>query len=457
MTAAWDLAVIGAGPAGMAAATQAAALGLSVVLLDEQPAPGGQIYRAVERNTDPALGPDYRHGAMLAEGLRASAASYRPATRVWQVEDGRLYASTGGRAEAIAWRRLILAVGAMERPVPLPGWTLPGVMTVGAAQILLKNDGMLPADGVWIAGSGPLPLLYAAQVAAAGGRLAGFLDTAPPGRMAAAIRRLPLSATGWRYLAKGIGLLNRLGVPRLAAVSAVEAIGDSRVEAVRFRHAGTLQERPASGLLLHEGVVPQTHMTMALGCAHDWDPAQACFRPRLDGWGRTDLPGVLVAGDAGGIGGARAAEAAGRIAALAAAADLGAISEGERDRLAAPHRRQRAAHLSVRPFLDALYPPPDLGAIADEVTVCRCEGVTAGGLRAAVAQGARGPNQAKTFTRAGMGPCQGRLCGLTATAVIARALDRSPADTGFYRIRPPLKPLTLGELASLPGGLEVDA
>jgi bacterioferritin-associated ferredoxin len=193
-------------------------------------------------------------------------------------------------------------------------------------------------------------------------------------------------------------------------------------------------------------------MTHALGCAHDWDARQQCFRPRSDAFGATDLEAIFVAGDCGGIGGARVAECRGRLVALGAAASLGKLTAAERDRIAQPIRRELRPHDALRGFLDTLYAPrPELLAPPDDVVVCRCEGVTAGRIREAASLGCRGPNQVKSFTRCGMGPCQGRMCGPTVNGTLAEALGLSPAEVGTFRIRPPLKPLRLGELAALAG------
>jgi NADPH-dependent 2,4-dienoyl-CoA reductase/sulfur reductase-like enzyme len=455
----FDLVVVGAGPAGLAAAMEAARLGLSVVVLDEQPAPGGQIWRAVEGaggSLTDALGPDYRAGAARIAAFRASGADYRPQTLVWQVErDGRVMASRAGAASVLQGERVLLALGAIERPVPIPGWTLPGVMTVGAAQILLKTAGALPEEGVWVAGQGPLVWLYGAQVAALGGRVAGVLDTAPPGAWRIAARHLPAMARAWAPIAKGLAwrrAVARAGIPVHRGVTAVEALGEGHIARVRWQSGGGAWcEAPARGLLLHEGVVPNVHATLALGCAHAWDAAQACFRPVLDGFGRSgEALRVLVAGDAGGILGAAAAEAQGRLAALAAAADLGRLTGADAEARAVLPRRVLAREKALRAMLDALLPPrAALAAPADDVVLCRCEGVTAGALRLAVALGAQGPNQAKAFTRAGMGPCQGRSCMLGVVGTIAAARGVPPAEIGPPRVRPPLKPLTLGELATL--------
>lgn len=458
MSGRFDLVVIGGGPAGLAAAVQARSLGLSVAMVDEQAAPGGQIYRAIERaeaeGRAAALGEDYRRGLALAVAFRACGATHFASHQAWQVEaDGRVFATDGTASRLIEGRRVLVAVGAMERPVPIPGWTLPGVMTVGAAQILHKTIGLLPDPGVWIAGSGPLTLHYAAEVVAAGGRIAGLLDTSRVPAVGTVLAHAGGALRGWRYLAQGVGYLAALrmaDVRRVTGVEAVEAVGESRIARVRWRASGQWHEAPATGLLLHEGVIPQTHMTAALGCAHDWDAAQHCFRPRTDGFGATSLEAIFVAGDCGGIGGARVAACQGRLAALGVAASLGRLDAPALERESRPVRAERDAHGAIRGLLDALYPPaPELLAPADDVIACRCEGVTAGRIREAVSLGCRGPNQVKSFTRCGMGPCQGRLCGPTVSGTIAQALGTTPEAVGTLRIRPPLKPLSLGELATL--------
>ncbi len=202
-------------------------------------------------------------------------------------------------------------------------------------------------------------------------------------------------------------------------------------------------------LLVHEGVVPNIHPTMALGCAHDWRDDQLCWVPRLDAWGETSLPGLFVAGDGAGIAGAQAAGWRGEIAAIGVAQRLGRVDDAEATRRATAPRRQLDRALAIRPFLDALFRPrAALFAPSDDTVVCRCEELTARDIRAA-ATGTPGPNQVKAFTRAGMGPCQGRQCGYTVAHLLAAMQKRPVAEIGFYRIRPPLKPVTLGELASL--------
>ena len=218
--------------------------------------------------------------------------------------------------------------------------------------------------------------------------------------------------------------------------------------ASRSAPAAASAPTPADLLLLHDGIIPSVQITRALGCAHAWDDAQRCWKPVTDAWGVTSLANVLAAGDGAGIGGAQAAALSGRVAALHAAHALGRIDAATRDAAAAPLRAARARHLSVRPLLDALYAP--LAPHLDDATiVCRCEEVTAGEVRAAARLGCLGLNQLKAFTRCGMGPCQGRMCGPTVAAVLAEARGCPLRGIEPYRLRFPARPVTVGQLSAL--------
>jgi NADPH-dependent 2,4-dienoyl-CoA reductase/sulfur reductase-like enzyme len=451
-----DFAIVGAGPAGMAAATLAVELGLDTLLLDEQEGPGGQIYRAIDRIEANAsalspLGADYLAGQSLATALRASGARYRPATTVWHIDpDGTLSLTSGGASDAFTVRRILLATGAIERPVPIPGWTLPGVMTVGAAQILLKTADLVPDGRAVLAGQGPLLYLAALQLARAGAPPLALLETTPHENYQAAARRLSGLWEGRRAFGKGLALLlgvRRAGIPVRRGVHGLRALGRTRLERVVWDGG----EIAAEHLFLHEGVIPNTQISLALQLAHEWDEAQLCWRPIIDEWGRTSLPNIAIAGDGAGIAGAEAAVLSGRLAALDAVAALGRLGEAERDRRAGPIRTALARERAIRPFLDALYRPRRsvLAPTEDDTIACRCEEVTVGQIRRAVQLGAPGPNQLKAFTRCGMGPCQGRICGPIVTAVIAEARGVPIAEVGTYRPRAPYKPITVGALARM--------
>ncbi len=451
-----DLVVIGAGPAGMAAAAQAAELGLSVTVLDEQHRAGGQIYRDVDRVAPlrgGILGKDYTDGAILTAGLRHDAIEHISGAVVWAIEDGFDVSYTrDGRGAQIAAKQLLLATGALERPMPLPGWTLPGVMTAGAGQILLKQSGVLARNAVLV-GCGPLLYLIAAQMVRAGTSPTALIETQTPRNMIRAAPHIGGALRGWPYLLKGLGLLAaiiRARVPRFTGATDITITGQERADAVTFTTRGRTHTIGCDTVMLHHGVVPNTQAARSLGVTHSWSAQQDCFVPDLDDWGQGSVAGVFIAGDGGGIGGAKAAEFSGRLSALKVAEDLGSLTRSERDRQAAPLRSARFRELAARPFLDASYPPcAEALAPTDSTVVCRCEEVTAGDIRAYAKLGCIGPNQAKAFGRAGMGPCQGRYCGTTVTALLAAANNQTPDETGYYRIRPPLKPVTLGELAAM--------
>jgi thioredoxin reductase len=457
-----DFAIVGAGPAGMAAAVLAAELGLDTMLIDEADAPGGQIYRAIERAPESSpLGAAYLEGRRLAADLRAGKLRYRPATTVWHIDPaaapggapgGTLALCADSHSETVAARRILVATGAIERPVPIPGWTLPGVMTVGAAQILLKTADFVPEGRAVLAGQGPLLYLTALQLARAGAPPALVLETTPRANYAAAARHFGQLWAGRRDLARGLALLSglsRAGVAVRRRVRGLRALGRHRLERVAWDGG----EIAADHLFLHEGVIPDTQIGLALQLAHRWDEAQLCWRPVTDAWGRTSLATIAFAGDGRGIEGARAAALSGRLAALDAALLLGRIDTAERDRRARPIRASLARERAIRPFLDALYRPADTVLNpADPVIACRCEEVSAGQIRGAVRLGAVGPNQVKAFLRCGMGPCQGRLCGPIVGAVIARARGVPIVEIGTYRPRAPYKPITIGALARVEVG-----
>jgi len=460
MTATCDLAIIGAGPAGMAAAATAADLGLSTVVLDEQPEPGGQIYRGIDRlaATRPRhleiLGLDYAAGLELTRAFRKANIDYLDNAQVWQVEpDGRVFYRRNGAADILNAKKILIAPGAMERPLPVPGWTLPGVLTCGAGQTVLKANGLAPKGRFVLAGCGPLLLLFAAQLVRAGVKPAAILETTF--NRWAALSYLPgfLAAPG--YLGKGLALLRELkaaGIPIHKGVTQLAIKGDTQAREIEFVCDGTTHREPVDTVFLHQGVVPNGNLAWSLNLAHEWDNAQRCFRPTLDAWGRSSVPAILVAGDAGGIVGAKGAEAMGQVAAFATATDLGGISIEECNQRAGIARASLAKHRAARPFLDALYRPHQCWvAPPDPVTVvCRCEEVRSGEIRQLVnAQNCPGPNQMKSFVRCGMGPCQGRLCGLTVVELIAECRGLPVSEVGYYRIRPPVKPVTVGDLAAL--------
>ncbi|MCC2596236.1 FAD-dependent oxidoreductase [Pusillimonas sp. MFBS29] len=456
-----DIVVIGAGPSGMAAATLAAQQGASVALLDEQDGAGGQIWRSITVASDArlhTLGPDYAAGVEHARAFSESDAQHLRRTTAWQVtHDGVVNYIQDGTSASVRGKRVILCSGAMERPFPIPGWTLPGVMTAGAAQILLKSADTVPTEPAVLAGCGPLLYLLAWQYVRAGVPIAAIIDTTRADDYRRALPYLAQALGAWPYMKKGVALLRVLRqkrIPFFKGATELRVDGDERVRAISFTSGGKVRRIETGLVLLHQGVVPNTQFTWSLRVEHTWDTAQLCWRPNADELGRLEgAERVLIAGDGRGIGGAGAATIQGRLAALAALLDLGLMTGAKASPLISAARSELQPHMRIRPFLDALYRPKDANRIpADDVIVCRCEEVTAGAIRGFVEMGCTGPNQTKSFGRCGMGPCQGRLCGLTVTEIIAAARHTTPDEVGYYRIRPPIKPITLAELSTAHDG-----
>lgn len=452
LSPAYDLVVIGGGPAGLAAAALAARAGLSTVLFDENPGVGGQIYRAIASSPvkDRAiLGEDYWAGAELAAEAGASGASIVTGATVWSLDPSRLVGvSIAGKARLIQAGRVIIATGSLERPFPIPGWTLPGVMSAGGAQTLLKAQGLVPGGRSVMAGGGPLLWLLAAQILRAGGKIDAILDTTPRVNWLRALGHLPDFVLS-PYFSKGLKLLREVRARvRVIRVDRLEAVGDDKLREVVFGAGDAERRMPADLLLLHQGVVPNVNLATAAGVAHAWNERQLCFEPVLDEDFNSSVAGIAVAGDGAGIAGGTAAAERGRIAAIAAVRAV-KPEAAVPDLQAIRQNLQREA--MGRAFLDALNRPAvSFRQPQGDTIVCRCEEVTAKQVRDTADLGCEGPNQMKAFLRCGMGPCQGRLCGLTVTELIAAQRGTTPAEVGYYRLRPPVKPITLSELASLP-------
>ena len=363
-----ELLVVGAGPAGLSAAAVAAALGVDTLLLDEQPGPGGQIYRAI--TTTPLadkriLGADYWHGESLLEPFRASGARHEFGATVGSIaraaEDSfDVSYGAGGQARQLHAKSILLATGARERPFSIPGDALPGVGMAGAAQNLLKSEGRLPEGRAVLAGCGPLLYLLAWQYLNAGVKIERMLETAPPGRFKAALPHLfefLLSS----YRSTGLKLVREVkaAIPIVKGVQELKALGRGKLESVQYTAQGRVETVQADQLMLHQGVAPNADLSRIAGVEHEWNPALDCWQPRIDAWGETSVPGISIAGDCAGIAGARAAEYRGLLAALNVACELGHTNAMQRDRDARPYWRALAQVMRGRAFFDALYKAPD--------------------------------------------------------------------------------------------------
>ena len=360
-----DCLIIGGGPAGLAAATEGVRAGLSVTVVDEQAAPGGQIWRGVEGAPEArasVLGADTMRGAEAIRAFRQCGAELVSGAVVWNVDrDGTVTLSRDGASREMAAKHIIIATGALERPVPVPGWTLPGVMTAGGLQILLKTAGVVPEGPVVVAGAGPLLWLVASQMVRAGHPPAALVETVAKGRALRLWRDLARALPGAGTLAKGAGMIRTVlgaGVPVWRGARDLRVEGQDAAERLVFTAGGKTRSLSARIVALHQGVIPNQQITRSIGAAHHWIEDQASFAPSRNDWMELDIPGFSVAGDGGGIDGADAAALEGRLAALGAACRLGRIGVDRRDQAARPIRRGLRVARAPRAFLDRLYAPP---------------------------------------------------------------------------------------------------
>ncbi|MFF9040758.1 FAD-dependent oxidoreductase [Streptomyces sp. NPDC014892] len=482
------LTIVGAGPAGLAAALTAARRGVRVTVTDAARAAGGQFYRqpsaGLGARRPQALHHQWRTWRRLRDGLAHEVAAGRvthlPDHHVWCVErhvDGparfTVHALLGpDREKPVEVRAdaVLLATGGYEKVLPFPGWTLPGVVTAGGAQAMLKGTLAVSGRTAVVAGTGPLLLPVATGLAAAGVTVAALVESARPGalvrRAGALTRRADKLAEGAWYGAE----LLRHRVRTLVRHTVVEAHGEDRLEAVTVAELdtegrvrpGTGRRIPCDTLAVGHGLLPHTDLAEALGCRIDSTGARAWGdeKQRTDVAGvwvdeeqRTDVPGVWAAGETTGVGGAALSLAEGHIAGRSVAARL-------RGRVPDPDEWARAAksRAELRQFfgvLDAVYVPPAhwTEQVTDDTVVCRCEEVTAGAVREAVGElGAGDLRTVKLLTRAGMGWCQGRMCGPAVAGITG-------CDQAVAR-RPFAQPVPLGVLARAGGtgeGPDIDA
>ncbi|MFF5012903.1 NAD(P)/FAD-dependent oxidoreductase [Streptomyces sp. NPDC001165] len=460
MTERPHLAVVGAGPAGLAGALAAAARGVRVTLLDAAEQAGGQFYRqpaaALGARRPQALHHQWRTWERLRDGLDRHIAAGRVTHltdhHAWCVEGESgafaVHALRGpAQEEGVTVRAdaVLLATGGYERVLPFPGWTLPGVVTAGGAQAMLKGGLVLPGRTAVVAGTGPLLLPVATGLAAAGARVAALVESADP---KALVRQVPALVAQPGKLAEGAwyaGQLVRHGVRTLPRHTVVEAHGTDRLEAVtvaaldrdgRLR-PGSARRIPCDTLAVGHGMLPHTDLAETLGCTLSGTDV------RVDDEQRTDVPGVWAAGETTGIGGVALSLAEGHIAGRSVAARLHGGTPDPRRWGAASRARTRLREFFAA--LDTVYAPPADWAdrITDDTVVCRCEEVSAGQVRTAVGTlGAGDLRTVKLLTRAGMGWCQGRMCGPAVAG-----LTGCPLAPGR---RPFARPVPLGVLAGLP-------
>lgn len=441
--------IVGAGPAGIRAAQTLVAHGVRPVLLDEAARGGGQIYRRQPANFKRSAVKLYGFEARKAKALHQTIdelreqLDYRPETLVWNAEADALDTLHGRLAARLEFSRVIVATGATDRVLPVPGWTLPGVYSLGAAQIALKFQGCAIGERVVFAGSGPLLYLVAYQYAKAGAKVVAVLDSSP---FSAQARALPGLLSQPATLAKGIyyrSWLTAHGIPVHQGATLQRVEGEQRVQSLSWSNSNGEHQLDCDAVAFAHGLRSETQLADLLGCAFTWNPLNRAWLPQRDSAGRSSVAEVYLAGDGAGIMGADAAEMAGERAALAVLEDMGYVIAPKRgvQLEQALERINRFRQGLERAFV---FPQSWAADTPDAAMICRCEEVRAGDIRDVVREGHWEINRVKAHCRVGMGRCQGRMCGAAAAEIIACASQRSISDIGRLRAQAPIKPLPFG-------------
>ena len=456
--------VVGGGPAGLSAARAVAMCGGAATIVDERPVPGGQYFKQIAKSlsiVDPAgIDAQARRGAdLIGEVERLGVTILRNAA-VWGAFGAQeLAVSVDGAPHVFAPERLVLATGVYERGVPVPGWTLPGFMTTGAAQTFLRAYRVSPGRRVLVAGNGPLNLQLAAELVAAGVDVVAVVEAAPPPStrhvadvMRAAMAAPALLRDGLRYRAR----LRRAGVPIVYASALVGAQGVGRVEActvARIGPAGDVQPWTTTGYAVDAvcvgyGFLPSNAIARALGCRHAVTVGGGGLSTIVDDDGRTSVSGVYAVGDAVRLRGAHVARCQGFVSGCAVARSLGLGLPPQVTRELGTAKRQLRWHLAFQKALWRLFAAPalDVQLASADTIVCRCEGVARKTIDEALQAGATSLGAVKRRTRAGMGRCQGRYCeGIVAAMMPPDA--GAPHDELFHLApRAPVTPIRVDDL-----------
>ncbi len=445
----------------MAAALTLAPYGMAVAIVDEQQRPGGQIARQPAPGVDVA---DWLPGRSYRD-VKAELAAFE-ASRPGQWLGGRSVIGLARDGDVFVvqaagpWdllrltgRRVLVATGCYDLPVPLPGWTLPGVMAAGGVQAFVKSQQLVPGHRFVFAGTHPLMLVVAAQIAAAGGEIAMVAFDQPLwravrillARIAVASRNVaPLAAA-----ANAVRTLRRHRVPIRYGLPLAAITGEGRVSAATFGTGGARLDLACDRVALCYGFVPQSDLTRLAGAACDWAEPAGGWRTRHDEWLRTDVPGLVIAGETSGVAGAAAALEEGRLAAIGILQEAGLLDDTAAGRAAAPVRRRQARQREFAELLAAIADPrPALAReVPGETVLCRCEDVTYATVTAALTE-TDAPNAVKLATRCGFGLCQGRSCEAALLRAIARRRGEPTGTLGGFTVRFPVRPVRIGDLAT---------
>jgi len=447
--------IVGAGPAGLACAAALLQAGLRPIVLEEASRPGGQGSRRLAApmagHATQLLGKRQTRSTAQREALEdriLAACDWRPDSLVWGHDDHRLMVLQHGHHDSIAYEQLLIASGAIDRILAFPGWTLPGVFTLGAAQVALKHHAALIGQRVVLAGASPLLYLVAAQYLRLGARDLVIVDTTPASQQRRAVPGMAWHSpatlvSGLRWMHE----IRRAGIRRINGTTLARAVGQTRLQAIDIRHtSGQIETLACDALAFGYGLRPETQLAELAGAQFYFDTHWRDWFAVIDPDGRAG-PRLWLAGDGAMIGGREAAALSGRLAALAMLASRPGATHGIhheivvlRRRVARLRRYQRAMALAFA------WPHESAGMLPETTIVCRCERVTAAVIRRALSQPAAplDVNRVKAITRCGMGRCQGRYCAPTLQELVAATRACPIQSVGRLRAQAPVRPIAIG-------------
>jgi NADPH-dependent 2,4-dienoyl-CoA reductase/sulfur reductase-like enzyme/bacterioferritin-associated ferredoxin len=462
MTRTCDVAIIGAGFAGLAAADVLAGRGLDVRVFDENPHVGGQLLRRPGGASHGLGGFEFdgirRTGLRLVSRVARRGVNVEGGTQVLGLFPGQtlLVEDKDGRVSEISARCVLVAAGARETYVPFRGWTLPGVISTGSAQILIKSSGMLPAKETLIGGLGPIMFVLAREISRHGGKVLAVLDHAGLSEKIELLRTLPRNLPKLLDGAWIMALLALSGVRVRSRMRILEASGKNRLQSVVAARArvdgeivpGTETRYPTECLAVGFGFAPNIELVMQAGCAAEHLPEQGGWVVRVNDLMETTLENVFAAGEVTGIAGARKSLIEGRIAGLAILERLGRPAAGT-PRLLQGLARKRRSELRYGAVLNRMCRLPGdwVKGIPEETIICRCEDVRMADIRKAIADGFVTPGALRRACRCGLGNCQGRICSPILRDILAAETKSEPGRIHAPSVRPPIKVVRLGALA----------
>ena len=449
-----DVLVVGGGAGGLSAAIAAAQAGASVALLDERKVAGGQYYKQAADGS--ILDNQQADGARLLAEAKASGAEIISGVELWGAFDGLLFLGQRESTPVVARpKTAIIATGAYERPVTVPGWTLPGVMTTGAAQTLWRSYQTLPGKRIAVCGSGPLNVQVALELAKGGAQIVYMAERAPRA-ITQPMTALSMALADPKLATQGLGMLAGLrarGVPvRYRSELVHIEQKDDALSATFRKPSGHEDTVTIDALCMNAGFEPQNEILRLLGAEMHYDPAMGHLRCQKSQTMQTSVDGLYAVGDCTGLGGAPAARIEGEIAGSHAASAAG---HGKVDNLTRA-RHTLARHRAFQSKLWQLYDiaPPDTAPLPDTTLICRCEELTLGDVRQGLGDRPSHIGTLKRATRVGMGRCQGRYCGPVAARMVAEATGKPIEDLSFFAPRVPIKPVAISSILAAQEALD---